>query len=96
LQNHGDKLEVARDIDHWVYFADVLDRDAFVVAASERGFAVRSLSESPSSDDRRYCVQLWRSDTPSFDAIDDIAMPLFDLAIKHNGDYDGWESIVVK
>jgi regulator of RNase E activity RraB len=94
LERHGDKLQIAREIDHWTYFANVDSRDAFVTEIAKLGFAVRSLSES--SGDRRYCAQLWRADIPSLDAIDRVTLPLFDLAVKHGGEYDGWESIVVK
>jgi regulator of RNase E activity RraB len=38
---------------------------------------------------------MWRTDVPTFDAIDEITGPLFNLAQKHGGEYDGWESIVV-
>jgi hypothetical protein len=30
LQNHGDNLEVARNIDHWIYFKNEVDLNKFV------------------------------------------------------------------
>jgi len=94
LERNGDKLIEAREIDHWSYFADSDSRNAFVNDAAALGFSVRKLSESV--DDHRHCAHLWRIDVPSLDAIDDVTIPLFNLAAKHSGEYDGWESVVVK
>jgi len=94
LERNGDKLSEAREIDHWAYFPDAESLKAYVAEASQLGFEVRAISV-PDESHQTYCAQLWRSDIPAFNAIDDVTLPLFDLAAKHGGEYDGWESIVV-
>lgn len=92
LERNGDKLVEPREIDHWSYFTDDSDRSAFVNEAVQQGFAVRALF---STDDSRLCAQLWRIDTPGYNTIDDVTIPLLQLATKYRGTYDGWESVVV-
>lgn len=94
LERNGDKLSEAREIDHWAYFPDAESLKAYVAEATQLGFEVRAISV-PDEAHRSYCARLWRSDIPAFNAIDDVTLPLFDLAAKHGGEYDGWESIVV-
>lgn len=93
LEQNGDKLIEAREIDHWTYFADIPSRAAFIADAAQLGFEIRTLSDSDT--DGRYLAQLWRSDIPAYNTIDDITLPLFRLAEKHGGEYDGWETFVV-
>lgn len=94
LERHGDKLVEGREIDHWIHFSNAASRDAFIDGAIKLGFAVRVSSE-PDEDSDRYTAQVWRTDVPSFGKIDSVTDPLFNLAAKYGGDYDGWESVVV-
>lgn len=93
-EDHGDKLELAREIDHWAYFPSASSRDAYVTDAIQLGFALR-IATSAEAQDEKHGAQLWRADVPSYKIIDDITMPLFNLAAKHGGEYDGWECAVV-
>jgi regulator of RNase E activity RraB len=95
LQSQGDTLSVAREIDHWAYFPAEADRDAFVAEALALGFQLRQ-SHPPEEPGDAWCAQVWRADIPAADAIDGITLPLFELAELHGGDYDGWESVVVR
>ena len=94
LQQRGDKLSVPREIDHWAYFADADSLNAYVEEARQLGYSVRAISASDNTCSS-HVAQLWRSDIPAFNAIDDITLPLFNLAAKNGGEYDGWESVVV-
>jgi regulator of RNase E activity RraB len=94
LERKGDKLSEAREIDHWAYFADKISLDAYVAEARQLGFKVREI-RPPDDTCERHCAQLWRSDIPAFNAIDAVTLPLFNLAAKHGGEYDGWETFVV-
>lgn len=94
MEQNGDKLSEAREIDHWAYFANAESLNAYVAEAMCLGFAVREISAPDDASDQ-HCAQLWRSDIPAFNAIDDVTLPLFNLAAKHGGEYDGWESVVV-
>lgn len=94
LQRHGDKLIEAREIDHWIHFSNAASKDAFTYDALKLGFCVRVASE-PAKDSDCYTVQMWRVDVPRPDNIDSVTDPLFKLAAKYGGEYDGWESVVV-
>lgn len=94
LAQNGDRLCAPREIDHWAYFPEAGLLNAYVKEALGLGFKVRSIS-APDDRHDHHCARIWRSDTPAFDAIDDITLPLHYLAAKHGGEYDGWESVVV-
>jgi hypothetical protein len=90
LERHGDKLMVEREIDHWSYFQSPEAVDAYVAEVSSHGFQVRN---RPVIDEGtlRFGAQIWRIDTPSYGNIDDVTLPLFEAASRHEGKYDGWE-----
>ncbi|WP_255991631.1 DUF695 domain-containing protein [Chitinolyticbacter albus] len=94
LERNGDKLSEAREIDHWAYFGNEASLHAYVEAARQLGFKVRTISDDDEACNK-HCAQLWRSDIPAFNTIDDVTLPLFNLAATHGGEYDGWESVVV-
>ncbi len=94
LEEGGDALTEPREIDHWAYFADAAQRDSFVADAAELGYAVRVVIE-PEADLPDHGAQVWRSDVPGYETIDDVTLPLFHLAARHGGNYDGWECEVV-
>jgi regulator of RNase E activity RraB len=94
LERNGDKLTVAREIDHWAYFSSQETLNAYVAEAIQLGFNVREVFP-PDANDERHCARVWRSDVPAYHSIDDVALPLFNLAAAHGGEYDGWESVVV-
>jgi uncharacterized protein (TIGR01619 family) len=95
LEQHGDPLLQAREIDHWIYFRERRHRDEFEANALARGYQVRACSD-PSERDTRYGIQIYRVDVPSYDLIDSITIPLFQLAHECDGEYDGWETAVLK
>ena len=90
LERHGDKLTVGREIDHWCYFPSPEAVDAYIMEVSTQGFKVRN---RPVIDKGtlRFGAQIWRLDTPSFSNIDAVTLPLFEAALRHDGQYDGWE-----
>jgi hypothetical protein len=90
LERHGDKLTVEREIDHWTYFQSPEAVNAYLADVTTDGFQVR---DRPVSDEGtlRFGAQVWRMDTPSYEKIDDITLPLFEAASRHGGQYDGWE-----
>lgn len=95
LESDGDTLQMPRAIDHYAYFRTARDADAFATAAVALGFTVKGRGEPTDTHDE-FGVHLSREDTPGFDQIDAIALPLFELALEHDGEYDGWECEVVE
>lgn len=90
LERHGDKLVVAREIDHWSYFPDEPAADAYLAEVAGLGFRVRDRSLNDTGP-LRHGVRVWRTDVPSYGSIDSVTLPLLEASARHGGDYDGWE-----
>jgi len=95
LEKDGDPLRMPRPIDHYAYFKTQAQADAFAAAAEQMGYQVMGRGE-PTDTHEEYGVHLSREDTPSYEGIDDVTLPLFELAQTHEGEYDGWECPVVE
>lgn len=90
MQNNGDNLTKKCPIDHWVYFKTQEEADKFIVSVEIEYFLVpnREQFEYP------FAVHLVRVDY--LEVIDDITDFLLNEAEKYNGEYDGWETPIVK
>jgi uncharacterized protein (TIGR01619 family) len=74
LQKNGDALTATREIDHWAFFPDADSRTTFITRIKTMGFDVRNAydRDQPHS---RFGVQICRTDLPSFENIDSVALP---------------------
>lgn len=96
-QRGGDDLSKSRRIFHWLYFSSEANRDLCAEAARGRGFGTRLLPASPKPDNKfPLGLQLHRIDSVAPKAIDDLSMGLLALAQENGGQYDGWETQLVK
>ncbi len=96
LEENGDRMNEAREIEHWAYFTDKHSRSEFVKEAIQLGFSLGSLDELNTTGQKQYSARICRDDIPSFASIDNVTLPLFYLAIENNGYYDGWGTAVIK
>ena len=94
LEKNGDKMEVPREIDHFFYFKEAAQQQAFAKEAEAKGFKVR-FNDDEFVEERKaegkeypYMVEATREDSPL--AIDDIVWDLLELASPFEGNYDGW------
>ena len=94
LEKNGDKMEVPREIDHFFYFKEAAQQQAFAKEAEANGFKVR-FNDDEFVEDRKaegkeypYMVEATREDSPL--NIDDIVWDLLELASPFEGNYDGW------
>ncbi|WP_455005281.1 DUF695 domain-containing protein [Capnocytophaga gingivalis] len=94
LEKNGDKMEVPREIDHFIYFKEAAQQQAFAKEAEAKGFKVR-FNDDEFVEDRKaegkeypYMVEATREDSPL--DIDDIVWDLLELASSFEGNYDGW------
>lgn len=106
LEENGDPLTEPREIEHWLSVPSEEAKTQVIAEAEKLGFAVRSVvveeaGEADAVSDvgeeeqgPQIRIQLVRRDVPSFEGIDEITMPLFDLAEQFGGEYDGWETSV--
>lgn len=94
LEKNGDKMEVPREIDHFIYFKEADQQQAFAKEAEAKGFKVR-FNDDEFVEDRKaegkeypYMVEATREDSPL--DIDDIVWDLLELTSPFEGNYDGW------
>jgi len=95
LEHDGDALSAPREIDHWACFPDAATRDAFVRRAGELGFLLREQDDGD-AEHPECMARIYRVDVPAREGIDEVCLPLFDLAEECGGHYDGWECPVVR
>jgi len=91
LQDRGDTLTLARPVHHWAFFTSASARDGFVAEAARDGFVVAELVDAAEGA-RAFGARLDRVDPVDLDHIHDVAMGLVELAARHDGDYDGWDT----
>jgi regulator of RNase E activity RraB len=96
LEGAGDPLTQARRVDHWLYFETAASRDAFAAAAIRAGFATEPEAGDGPNDDGLFKRQVYRDDFADIERIHAVVMQLVVLGEAHNGDYDGWETFVLR
>jgi hypothetical protein len=94
LEKNGDPLSLAREIDHWAYFATAEARDQYVQKALELGYTPRHAEATP--DEGGFLGRVFRVDVPSYANIDNVTWPLHEAATEAGGKYNGWESPVMR
>lgn len=100
LEKNGDKMEVPREIDHFIYFKEAAQQQAFAKEAEAKGFKVRlgddEFVEEQKAEGKEYpyMVEATREDSPL--DINDIVWDLLELASPFEGDYDGWGCVNVQ
>ena len=87
LENEGDELRLAREIDHWIDFKDESGKAEFLKTALLMGFRKRAAYAGG--------IQIYRVDIPSREDIDGLTHPLFRLALEFGGVYIRWKCGVV-
>ena len=95
LQQRGDRLDRERPIEHTAYFAKAPARDAFVREATGLGFGVVAMIEPEEKGDH-FGIRVSGLGVPSHAQIDALTLPLFLAASELGGEYDGWDTDVVK
>ncbi|WP_345978536.1 DUF695 domain-containing protein [Sulfurimonas sp. HSL3-2] len=95
LQEAGDNLRLGRAIEHKIYFNTPQDREIYKEFIKSDGFTIQKEME-PSDEVSMYGLQFYRIDVPYYYEIDELTMNLIDNAKSYGGEYDGWETSVVK
>lgn len=92
LSHLGDRLEKARTVNHWIYFSSAESRHLFIEKVQRNGFHI----EDQGTQDHKFSLTISRNDFVQLHAISDVTDYLVSVAQEYNGDYDGWETKVVK
>lgn len=95
LQKNGDQLDQPREVSHWIYFRREADRDAFSHEMQELRYQIIPCKPDPQLP-YPYGVQIRRVDRVDEESINDTVVETFRFAQASDGDYDGWETEVVR
>jgi Regulator of ribonuclease activity B/Family of unknown function (DUF695) len=95
LNKEGDDLSKPRQVDHWIYFKTEPDRNKFITYALKEKFKVENRKYAKDSK-LHYQLQISRIDHVDIESISKITIRLRKKAKEQNGEYDGWETFVIK
>lgn len=96
LEENNDLLSVSRPVDHWSYFRTEKGRADFVELIQQEGFQVENLSEDFDQETWIYGVHFKQDSSVDRETIFNLTQHLWDLAFQCYGNYDGWETFVLK
>ncbi len=91
LEQSGDKIEVARNIDFYIYFENEVDAKNVLKALEEDGYE----GEITKNEDGVFGVSVIKN-MPVFPNIYSATELFVTLAKENNGDFDGWGCVHVK
>ena len=94
LMKQGDDLSKARQVDHWLYFPTDKSRKGFISYAKKLGFKIEETGKSEGQ--LSFKLRISRSDKIDHMSINTLTIGLKKEARKHQGEYDGWETFVMK
>jgi uncharacterized protein (TIGR01619 family) len=94
LNKHGDNHSVPRDVQHWIYFPSTKSRDLFKEQALKAGFQIVSVSDAKGA--RPFGISISRKQSVEQSVIDATALELLHMALRLEGEYDGWETPIMK
>lgn len=95
LEKNGDNLSKAREVFHWIYFNNEIDRTNYIDAILKENFVVAE-ENFDKMNQLPFGLQIKRVDYVGYNEIDEYTLLLWKLARENNGDYDNWETSVEK
>ncbi|TWT14577.1 DUF695 domain-containing protein [Planomicrobium sp. CPCC 101079] len=90
----GDNLEAPRRVDHFILFQDKKMMKRFANSIQREGFTIEEGSFEK-DDEGNYVVYISRVDFVTYNAIDELTDFLLEISERFQGEYDGWETVVV-
>ena len=90
LVDAGSNLAKPHVIDHWLYFRDETSARAAGQELTSTGFSVEGIDKESESADWRLLAR--KTMVPRLADVEKTSAYLEDLAKRHHGDYDGWET----
>ncbi|WP_454988618.1 DUF695 domain-containing protein [Capnocytophaga sputigena] len=99
-EQSGDHTDQERPIDHWLYFNTEKDMAEAIDKVKALGYEIQESGkiEPEEGDDPNEDLgyQLIITKVNTIEAIDPDTWDLIDVALDTNGQYDGWETVLVK
>ena len=93
LEEEGDDLSVARDVEHYVSFKTPTQKNKFLTILDFDGF---SLKDEISSDEFENGVALVKNHKVTKEEVDSIVDALYAKVKEHQGYYEGWSTTLVE
>jgi len=95
LKNAGDDVLTVRKIDHYAQFTSVNDMNLFEEAIKKLAYTVSS-KKPIKSDAYSHEIRFYRDNSVTLENTLKFTTELINLTKEFNGNYDGWETFVVK
>ena len=95
LRDNGDPLTEPRPVDHYAYFPSEEDRRRFIEALRARFNDIESVA-SKSERSGEFGVRIQHVNVPHYAAMNEFTVLLTREAKRCNGEYDGWETKILK
>lgn len=92
LRELGDDLEKSRKVSHFIYFGSEQSRHQFKEKVQKDGFHI----EDEGANEHQFSLCISRNDFVQIHSISAVTDYLVSTAQQFHGDYDGWETKVVK
>lgn len=96
LQEQGDKPDIPREIDHWLYFPSEENMQKYISKVQQLGYKVLSTEKIDKQTSNPFQLNISRVNTAFLKDIDNYVWELMELANPLNGIYDGWGCTINK
>lgn len=96
LIDSGDKLEKARQVDHWSFFKTKQDAEKFSDEIKNMGYDVEKIEKLKDKNEYPFIVNFSKNEHVDLNSIYKITTNLRLISTKFGGDYDGWETFIIK
>lgn len=96
LKTNNDDPQIPREVSHWFYFRNIDSRDSFKSKMNKNLYT--NIDEQKVQENTEFSYQLIVSHitTVQLESINQHTTGLFQLAQECDGNYDGWETLVMK
>ncbi|WP_435921509.1 DUF695 domain-containing protein [Paenibacillus sp. DYY-L-2] len=92
LEELGDRSEKPRPVQHWIYFNSEESRKLFKEKVQKEGFHI----EDQGMQENAFSLRISRNDAVELHSIGGVTDYLVHAAQQFEGEYDGWETMVIK
>lgn len=96
LEKHNDASHIPREVLHWIYFMDEESREAFKKEVSKSGYQIVEENKLEEEQECAYQLLISHISAVDLDTINKATTRLLTAAQAVGGNYDGWETQIVK
>ncbi|MGZ9583774.1 DUF695 domain-containing protein [Paenibacillus marinisediminis] len=96
LKANNDDQQVPREINHWLYFSDVASRESFKNKLDRDVYKIIEERALEEETDNPYQLLISHESTTELETIYQYTTELIQKSLEVGGDYDGWETHVIK